>query len=78
MASRCVHELIIQSDYDSNVFGGSSPVDMYTKCESIEDAWRQFDDMSGVKELGWRTKNWSYGKSGNRGNGRRQKAFELY
>ncbi len=37
---RCVHEQIIQSGQDSDVFVGNSLVDMYAKCGSMGDAWR--------------------------------------
>jgi pentatricopeptide repeat protein len=36
---RCVHHQMIQSGLESDVFVGSSLVDMYAKCGSIEDAW---------------------------------------
>ncbi len=42
---RCVHEQIIESGWDSDVFVGSSLVDMYAKCGSLEDAWRVFTKM---------------------------------
>jgi pentatricopeptide repeat protein len=35
---RCVHQQIFQSGLESDVFVGSSLVDMYAKCGSIEDA----------------------------------------
>jgi hypothetical protein len=36
---RCVHQQIIQSGLESDVIVGSSLVEMYAKCGSIEDAW---------------------------------------
>ncbi len=42
---RSVHEQIIQSGCESDVFVGSSLVDMYAKCRSLEDAWRVFHKM---------------------------------
>ncbi len=42
---RSVHEQIIQSGCESDVFVGSSLVDMYAKCGSLEDAWRVFHKM---------------------------------
>ncbi len=42
---RCAHQQIIQSGWDSNVFVGSSLVDMYAKCGSMEDAQRVFNNM---------------------------------
>ncbi len=42
---RCVHHHIIQSGLESNVVVGSSLVDIYAKCGSIEDAWRVFNKL---------------------------------
>jgi pentatricopeptide repeat protein len=42
---RCVHVQIIQNSRDSDVFVGSSLVDMYAKCGSMDEAWRVFDKM---------------------------------
>jgi pentatricopeptide repeat protein len=42
---RHAHEHIIQSGWDSNVFVGSSLVDMYAKCGNMEDAWTMFTNM---------------------------------
>jgi pentatricopeptide repeat protein len=38
--SRLVHEQLIQSGFESDVFVGNSLVDMYAKCGSIEAAWQ--------------------------------------
>ncbi len=40
---RCVHQQIIQSGLESDVFVGSSLVDMYAKCGNIKDAWKVFN-----------------------------------
>jgi pentatricopeptide repeat protein len=42
---RCAHEQITQSGCESNVFVGSSLVNMYAKCGSLEDAQRLFNRM---------------------------------
>jgi pentatricopeptide repeat protein len=42
---RHIHGAIIQSGYESDVFVGSSLIDMYAKCGSVEDAWRVFNRM---------------------------------
>jgi hypothetical protein len=39
------HEQIIASGTKFNVFVGSSLVDMYSKCGSMDDAWRAFNEM---------------------------------
>ncbi len=52
---RCVHQKIIQSGLDSNVFVGSSLVDMYAKCGSIEEAWKVFNKMPSRNVVTWTT-----------------------
>jgi pentatricopeptide repeat protein len=42
---RCVHRDTIESGLESDVFVGSSLVNMYAKCGSMEDAWRVFNKM---------------------------------
>jgi pentatricopeptide repeat protein len=42
---RLVHEQLIQSGCESDVFVGSSLIDMYPKCGSIEDACQVFNKM---------------------------------
>eukprot|EP01018_Ginkgo_biloba_P001986 Gb_13633 [translate_table: standard] len=48
-----VHGLVIKSDFKSNVFVGSALVDMYTKCGSIDDARKQFDQMPERNSVSW-------------------------
>ncbi len=43
---RCVHEWIVESRWDSDVFVGNKLVDMYAKCGNMEDVWRVFNKMS--------------------------------
>jgi pentatricopeptide repeat protein len=43
---RLVHEQFIQSGCKSDVFVGSSLVDMYAKCGSIEDVGSAFNKMT--------------------------------
>ncbi len=50
---RCVHVQIIESGWDSNLFVGSSLVDMYAKCESMEDAWKVFNKMPSQNVVSW-------------------------
>jgi pentatricopeptide repeat protein len=42
---RSVHVQIVQSGLESEVFVGSSLIDMYAKCGGIEDAWKVFHKM---------------------------------
>jgi pentatricopeptide repeat protein len=46
LEGRCVHEEIIESGWDSDVFVVNSLVDMYAKCGSMEDAQRVLNEMS--------------------------------
>jgi len=50
---RCIHQQIIQSGCESEVFVGSSLVDMYAKCGSIEEAWRVFKEMPSRNVVTW-------------------------
>ncbi len=51
--SRFVHQDIIQSGLESDVFVGSSLVNMYAKCGSMEDAWRVFNKMPSQTVVTW-------------------------
>jgi pentatricopeptide repeat protein len=42
---RRIHQQIVQSGCESNIFVGNSLVDMYAKCRSMEEAWRLFNKM---------------------------------
>ncbi|CAM6017651.1 unnamed protein product [Sphagnum balticum] len=46
---------MIQSGLESDVFVGSSLVDIYAKCGSIEDAWRVFNKMASRNVVTWTT-----------------------
>ncbi|CAM6051402.1 unnamed protein product, partial [Sphagnum compactum] len=50
---RHIHERIIQSGCESDAFVGSSLIDMYTKCGSIEDAQRVFNRMVTPDVIAW-------------------------
>jgi pentatricopeptide repeat protein len=51
--SRHVHQQMIQSNFETDVFVGSSLIDMYTKCGSIDDAWRVFNRMPTQDVVSW-------------------------
>jgi len=70
---RRIHTWIIQSCCESNVFVGSSLVDMYAKCGSIEDAQKVFDRMPTRNVVSWNAMILGYVKCG-----QGQKALELY
>ncbi len=50
---RCVHWQIIQSGFESDMFVGSSLVDMYAKSGSMEDAWGVFNKMPSRAVVTW-------------------------
>ncbi len=52
---RCVHQEVIQSGLELDVFVGSSLVDMYAKCGSMDDAWRVFNKMPFRIVVSWST-----------------------
>lgn len=48
-----VHSLVIKGGYECNVFVGSALVDMYAKCERVEDAFEAFMEMSEPNSVSW-------------------------
>jgi pentatricopeptide repeat protein len=50
---RSVHYQIIQSGLESDVVVGSSLVDIYAKCGSIQDSWRVFNKMPSQNVATW-------------------------
>jgi pentatricopeptide repeat protein len=50
---RCAHEQIIECGWDSDVFVGSSLVDMYAKCGSMQDAQTVFNKMPSHDVISW-------------------------
>jgi pentatricopeptide repeat protein len=51
--SRCVHEQITISGWDSGVFVGSSLLDMYANCGCIKDACKVFNKMPSRHVVTW-------------------------
>jgi len=70
---RHVHEQIIQSGCQSDVFLGSSLANMYVKCGRLEDAWRVFNKMPSHDMVSWNVMIVGHVKSG-----KAQKALELF
>ncbi|KAH8950713.1 hypothetical protein BDL97_10G099700 [Sphagnum fallax] len=70
---RNIHEQIVQSGYESDVFVGSSLVDMYTKCGNIEDAWKVFNRMPTRTVVSWNAMILGHVKCG-----QGQKALDLF
>eukprot|EP01018_Ginkgo_biloba_P002768 Gb_08745 [translate_table: standard] len=59
-----VHEEIIRSGFQSNVFLDNSLVDMYAKCGSIEEARHLFDKMHQRSAVSWTAIVAGYAQSG--------------
>jgi pentatricopeptide repeat protein len=71
---RLVHEQLIQSGCESDVFVGSSLVDMYAKSGSIEDASKVFNKMPYSQDV----VTWTAIILGHVQSRQRQKALELF
>ncbi|KAH9293007.1 hypothetical protein KI387_041794, partial [Taxus chinensis] len=48
-----IHACVIKTGYESDVFAGSALVDMYAKCESMDDAHQVFDEMPERNVVSW-------------------------
>ncbi|RID76229.1 hypothetical protein BRARA_B03211 [Brassica rapa] len=48
-----VHSLVIRRGYEGNVYVGSALVDMYAKCERVEDAFEAFWEISEANSVSW-------------------------
>eukprot|EP01018_Ginkgo_biloba_P021393 Gb_16101 [translate_table: standard] len=59
-----VHEQIIRSGFQSDVFLGSALVDMYAKCGSIENARHVFDKMPQRDVVSWNAMISAYASQG--------------
>jgi pentatricopeptide repeat protein len=61
---RCVHAYIKKNAYDMDMFLGNQLVNMYVKCEQIEDAVQVFDEMPKRNVVSWTTILGGYVRSG--------------
>ncbi|KAF2298231.1 hypothetical protein GH714_020503 [Hevea brasiliensis] len=48
-----VHSLIVKMGYEENVYAGSALLDMYAKCERVEDAFLVFQRMPQRNSVSW-------------------------
>ncbi|CAM6019343.1 unnamed protein product [Sphagnum balticum] len=70
---KCAHQQIIESGFESNVFVGSSLIDMYAKFGSMEEAQSMFNNMSSHNVVSWNIMILGHVKCG-----QGQEALELY
>eukprot|EP01018_Ginkgo_biloba_P013167 Gb_21056 [translate_table: standard] len=68
-----IHENILRSGFQSNVFVGNALVDMYAKCRSIEKARNVFDTMHQQNVVSWTAMISGYVQNGQYG-----EALQLY
>ncbi len=71
--SRLFQEQLVQSGWESDVFLGSSLINMYAKCGSIEDAHRVFNKIPAQDVITWAAMILGHVKCG-----QGQKALELF
>jgi len=64
---KVIHDSIIKRGFQFNVFVGSALVDMYAKCESIEDACKVFDEMPFRNVVSWNAMIAGYAQNGRAG-----------
>ncbi|ESQ32893.1 hypothetical protein EUTSA_v10005512mg [Eutrema salsugineum] len=48
-----LHSLVLKGSYECNLYVGSSLVDMYAKCERVEDAFEAFQEISEPNSVSW-------------------------
>ncbi|EEF41942.1 pentatricopeptide repeat-containing protein, putative [Ricinus communis] len=48
-----VHGLSLKLGFDNNVFVGTALIDMYSKCDGVDDSWRVFDYMVDKNVVTW-------------------------
>ncbi|OVA17081.1 Pentatricopeptide repeat [Macleaya cordata] len=59
-----IHSLALKMGFDSDVFVGSSLVDMYAKCGVIKDARQMFDEMPNKNVVSWSGMIYGYAQLG--------------
>lgn len=61
-----IHSLIIKLGYAGNVYAGSALLDMYAKCERLEDAYLSFLNISKQNAVSWNAMIAGYAQTGDR------------
>lgn len=68
-----IHGYVLRNGFDSDVFVGTTLIEMYAKCRGIENAGRVFDKMSRRDVVSWNTMIAGYVE-----NGFANEAFRLF
>eukprot|EP01018_Ginkgo_biloba_P020813 Gb_00194 [translate_table: standard] len=61
---KCIHNYVIRSSFDSDVFLRTAIIDMYAKCGSIDTARQLFDQMSERNVVSWNAIIAGYAQNG--------------
>ncbi|CAA0827892.1 Pentatricopeptide repeat-containing protein [Striga hermonthica] len=61
---RGLHTVVLKNGFGRDPFVSCSLVDMYSRCENVEDAKRVFDEMSEVDLVSLNTMVWGYVRNG--------------
>eukprot|EP01018_Ginkgo_biloba_P023741 Gb_23967 [translate_table: standard] len=59
-----IHDYLIRNGFDSDIFVGSSLIDMYAKCGSVDIAFQLFDKMSQRNVVSWNAMIAGYTQNG--------------
>eukprot|EP01018_Ginkgo_biloba_P037431 Gb_29873 [translate_table: standard] len=59
-----IHDYIVRSGFESDVFVGTALIDMYAKCGSIENSRQVFDKMSARNVVSWSALIAGYAQNG--------------
>ncbi|XP_022997569.1 putative pentatricopeptide repeat-containing protein At3g25970 [Cucurbita maxima] len=61
-----IHSMIIKMGFAGNVYAGSALLDMYAKCERLEDAYLTFLNISKQNTVSWNAMIAGYAQTGDR------------